>query len=119
MNTKDRTPQLKTVELSVIQKLQQNDPDCEPLREALEYIRNHFADEDFLHGYKHKDLIDTIYLKNFYKNHTVRALEIHFHLDTKTLLDARKQYLQLLTKRFLSLDSNTGNYRFLLYHAVI
>jgi len=119
MNTKERCPQLKTIELLIVYKLQQNTPDSKPIRESYEYTRNHFADEDFLHGCQYKDLIEAIYLKDFYKNHTVRALELHFHLDTKTLLEVRKSYLQLFSKHFLSLDENTKNYRILLYHALI
>lgn len=116
--TKERIPQVKTLERMIVSALKDNTPQNERLQQAYHSMYDHFIDEDDLHNYQHRILLDAIYVENFYRTHTVYALEYHFHLGTKNLLETRKNYLQLLTKKYLNLDSVPSDYRIVLYHAL-
>lgn len=118
MTTKEKVPQLKTLEMMIVSALKNPTEEGEALRQAYLAMYNHFADEDYLHDYKHTDILDAIYKHDFYKTHNVGALEMKFHLDNKRLVDLRKEYLQLLTKHYLALDHNPKNFRVLLYRAL-
>lgn len=102
----------------IVSALKDNTPQNERLQQAYHSMYDHFIDEDDLHNYQHRILLDAIYVENFYRTHTVYALEYHFHLGTKNLLETRKNYLQLLTKKYLNLDSVPSDYRIVLYHAL-
>ena len=116
--TKERIPQVKTLEQMIVSALKENSPIYESVKRAYHSMYCHFIDEDDLHHYKNRDLLYAIYVKNFYRSHTVYALEIRFHLGTKNLLETRKHYLRLFAKKYLNLDSVPSNYRIMLYNAL-
>ncbi len=116
--TKERIPQVKTLEQMVVSALKENSPQTERLQRAYHSMYDHFIDEDDLHNYQHRSLLNAIYVENFYRTHTVYALEYKLHLGTKNLLEMRKHYLQLLTKKYLDLDFVPSNYRIMLYNAL-
>lgn len=102
----------------IVSALKDNTPHNQRLQRAYHSMYDHFIDEDDLHHYQNRDLLDAIYVHNFYRTHNVFALEYKFHLGTKNLLETRKNYLQLLTKKYLDLDFVPPNYRLVLYHAL-
>ncbi len=101
--------QIKSLELLIIQRL--NDPlSVNPkTQSAFEYVLNHFSDEDFLHNLNHKEILTLIYQRNFYKFKSVKALCLRLSLDNKTLLSYRKQYVTLFAKHFLDLSCASEN----------
>ena len=116
--TKERTPQLKTLERMVISALKNKSEIYEPLRLAYKLVYEHYADEDFLHGFHHCELLHAIYVKNYYKYNSVVKMCEEFYMDVKTLIDVRKDYLCLLTKHYLHLTDNNEDFRLLLFTAL-
>lgn len=116
--TKERTPQLKTLERMVISGLKNKSECYDQLRLAYKLVYEHFADENFLHGFHHCQLLQAIYVKNYYKYNNMVAMCEEFFMDVKTLIDYRKDYLCLIAKHYLHLTDNTEDFRSLLFSAL-
>lgn len=116
--TKERIPQLKTLEVLVCYALTKAPERDEQLLSAYNYVYNHFADEDFLHDLTHKSLLQSIYIRNFYKNHNVSSLGRVFHEDNKKITQWRKTYLHLLSKQYFGFEADEEHFRILLFEAL-
>ena len=116
--TKDRIPQLKTLEQLIVKAMKRNDGDNE-LRNIYEAVYYHYTNIDYLQRETLRAILQCIYKDNYYKYRNVQALVIKFHLDNKKLLRVRAEFLQLFTKFYFSLDDAPDDYRILLYDALI
>ncbi len=116
--TKDRIPQLKTLERMIVEAMKRNNEPNEQLRRIYDDVYRHFSDVQYLHSENHKAILECIYKKDYYKYHNVQALVMEFHLDNKKLLRMREDYLQLFTKYYFSLEDTPNDYRVLLYEAL-
>ena len=112
-----RTVQIKTLELLIIERLKTSPPDHK-IHTSFAFVKEHFLNEGYLYGVEHERIISAIYLGNFYKRKTAKALSHEFHTDTKTLLKYRKNYLRLFAKKYLGLTEPTNTDMFLLYSAL-
>ena len=110
--------QIKTLELLIANELQNPNPQNQNVFPAFDYMLNHYADEEYLHGIEHRKIISMIYLKNCYKYKTARALGQELHVDPKALLACRKSYVRLFAKQFLNLSTPTPNDYYLLHDAL-
>lgn len=97
--------QIKTVELLITKIMQKADDDL--LRTAFCKMSEHFSDEEYLYGIGHSAIITNIYVKRVYRYKTVRKFSEDVHLDQKTLLEYRKDYLQLFAKYYLKTAAST------------
>ena len=118
MKTKERIPQLKTLEILIGYALTKAPERDENLMSAYKYVYNHFADEDFLHKLTHKSLLRSIYLRNFYESHNVSSLGRIFHEDNKKITEWRRTYLHLLSKQYFGFETDEENFRILLFEAL-
>ncbi len=112
-----KEPKIKTIELLLIDII----PIAPPENLVLVAFRKtlqHFTDEDFLYSTDHNKILSTIYLNSFYKNHYLLALTQTLHIDRKTLLTCRKNYLRLFAKYYLGIEHNTNLIFPLLYSAL-
>lgn len=116
--TKDRIPQLKTLEQLIVKAMKRNDGDNE-LRNIYEAVYYHYTNIDYLQRETLRAILECIYKDNYYKYCNVQALVMKFHLDNKKLLRVREEFLQLFTKFYFSLDDAPDDYRILLYDALI
>lgn len=112
-----RSVQIKTLELLLIEKLKDSSSDAK-IHSSFQFVTEHFSNERYLYGVEHERIISAIYLGNFYKRKTAKALSQEFHTDTKTLLKYRKNYLRLFAKKYLNLSSPTNTDLGLLYVAL-
>ncbi len=101
-----KEPKIKTIELLLIDILHIAPPDNLVLV-AFHKILQHFTDEDFLYFTNHNKILSAIYLNSFYKNHYLLALTQSLHIDNKTLLTYRKNYLRLFAKYCFDVTANT------------
>ena len=112
-----KEPKIKTIELLLIEILSIAPPDNLVLV-AFRKTLQHFTDEDFLYSTNHNKIFSAIYLNSFYKNHYLHALTQSLHIDNKTLLTYRKNYLRLFAKYYLGIEQNTNLIFPLLYDAL-
>lgn len=100
--------QIKTLELLIVKILRSKNISESKVFSAFSNLTKFFNDHDFVFKTNHSEIINTIYLTNFYLNKSANALSGTFHLDTKTLLNYRKNYLILFAKYYLGLTSPTS-----------
>ncbi len=112
-----KKPKIKTIELLLIDILHIVPPNNLVLV-AFRKTLQHFTDEDFLYSTHHNKILSAIYLDSFYKKHYLLALTQTLHIDNKTLLTCRKNYLRLFAKYYLGIEQNTKLVFPLLYSAL-
>ncbi len=110
--------QVKTLELLISSMLRSADASSFKARLAFDAVFTHFSDEDFLKGTVHSSILTAIYLNDFYRYKSTDALSMTFHLDTKTLLLYRKNYIKLFAKKYLNLSNDSNIDLFFIYTAL-
>lgn len=110
--------QIKTLELLLVEALQERPVNGE-LLSAFHKVIHHYEDEDYLHDFHHVEILSKIYLENFYAHKSVCALTQELHLDYKTLLGCRKDYLRLFAKYYLNISVRTKTVLPMLYTALL
>lgn len=112
------TIQIKTLEQLIIRELHGMNGYNRMAQIAFAHILQHFSEEEYLYGIEHRAIIEKIYIRHFYKYRSTEALSRELHIDTKTLLCYRKEYVRLFAKIYLNLEAPTRLDFVLLYSSL-
>lgn len=99
------TIQIKTLELLIIGELHGVNGYNRAVQAAFTQMLHHFANEEYLYGIEHTEIINKIYVDNFYEYRSAEALSRELFIDIKTLLCYRKSYIRMFAKYYLNLST--------------
>ncbi len=111
-----KLPRIKSFEIMLSNIIHSNSKYSSTFKSIFNYVINHFKDEDYLYNTNHCSILDYIYIKNCYSHKQVLSLSQYFHLDNKTILTYRKNYLKLFAKKFLNLNYSS-NLDFIVFYS--
>ena len=112
-------PQIKTIETRLIAALKKSSQESK-LAQIFLQVRETCTDNDFLERANLRETVfDYIYVKNVYRIKTVEGLRQIIHLDNKTLLTIRKNFLHLFAKKYFGETNLTENLLMLFYAELI
>ena len=110
--TKERKPQIKSIEFLIAKTLADKSRADLHLLEAVNASLKHVAYEDSIKHNAYKTLLTEIYINNYHAKYSVFGLPSEFNLDIKTINEARRNFLQLFMMIYLGTETVEKNYLF-------
>ena len=110
--TKERKPQIKSIEFLIAKTLADKSRADLHLLEAVNASLKHVAYEDSIKHNAYKTLLTEIYINNYHAKYSVFGLPSEFNLDIKTINEARRNFLQLFMMIYLGTEMVEKNYLF-------